>query len=189
MARGLPDVQRAWESVLVTQDSGDGLADTTGRWRPTATEVVAQRVRDLRTRHGWTAEQLADECAKAGAEQLNRSVLANLESGRRKFVTLDEVIALAYVLDVAPVHLLVPTSEVVDHRKFGRVLVDGYRLTDKLSADSLQRARAWIKGEAALPGVDRRMYDAERPEGDPHPPNAADVIAYLQALNAPTDEA
>jgi hypothetical protein len=133
----------------VTQDSGDGLADTTGRWRPTATEVVAH------------------ECAKAGAEQLNRSVLANLESGRRKFVTLDEVIALAYVLDVAPVHLLVPTSEVVDHRKFGRVLVDGYRLTDKLSADSLQRARAWIKGEAALPGVDRRMYDAERPEGDP----------------------
>lgn len=117
-------------------------------------------------------------------------MLANLESGRRKFVTLDEVIALAYVLDVAPIHLVVPISDTVYHSKFGQVLVDGYRLTETVAIDSHRRARAWIKGELAIPGVDQRRYDLERPDGGDgasREVTADEVLAYIQRIAPPKD--
>lgn len=164
----------------MTQESGESA----GSWRPTPTEVVAQRVQELRRRHGWSAQRLADECAAAGVPELNRSVIANLESGRRESVTLDEVFALAYVLDVAPTHLVVPVADEVEHHRHGRVTVAGYRITPTMVADSARRVRAWVRGSQTLPGVSKRFYEAERPDDDlpdaGQPPEA--VLAYLESL-------
>lgn len=168
----------------MTHTNGAGLSGSTGRWRPTPTQVVTQRVRELRALHGWSAATLATKCADVGAPTLNRSVIANLESGRRDYVTIDEVLALAVALDVAPLHLMVPTDDLVTHRQHGPVLVDGYRLTDRLSVDSLRRVRAWIRGELAIPGVDRRIYDAERPTDDDRvQPDPDEMLAYLRSLS------
>lgn len=76
----------------------------------TVTEVVARQVRELRDGRGWSARELADRLAKAGAPQVSRSVLASIESGRRPYVTVDELFALARVFNVSPLRLLLPWS-------------------------------------------------------------------------------
>ena len=67
------------------------------------TRTVAARVQELRRKRGWSAEALAEECADLGMPALNRSVIANIESGRRTYVSVEELLTLAYALDVAPV--------------------------------------------------------------------------------------
>jgi 8-oxo-dGTP diphosphatase len=71
-------------------------------------EVVARRVRELRTDRGWSAQRLGEELTKAGLDW-DRNIVANLETGRRRVISVSELLTLAYVLDVALVHLLVPT--------------------------------------------------------------------------------
>lgn len=43
--------------------------------------------------------------------KLNRSVIANIESGRRPYVTVDELLVLASALKVSPLSLLTPEDD------------------------------------------------------------------------------
>src|SRR5262249_49456016 len=54
-----------------------------------------------------SAQRLAQECAYAGVPSLTRSTLAKIESGVRKSVTTDELVALARALRV-------PASDLLD---------------------------------------------------------------------------
>lgn len=54
-----------------------------------------------------SAQQLADATERAG-HGIPRSVLANLESGRRETVTVPELVTLARVLHVWPIELVFP---------------------------------------------------------------------------------
>lgn len=94
---------------------------------------------------------------------LNRSVIANIESGRRKYVTVDEVFTLAYVLDVAPIHLMVPTDvdETFD--------VERYQPAPERFLP-IPAAREWTRGGYCPPGVDPRVYYAEVPRDEWRPP-------------------
>lgn len=112
---------------------------------PVAT--IGFRVKELRGRRGWTAAQLGAELHKRGTNW-DRFAVANLESGKRQNVTVQELLALALALDVAPVNLLVP----LDNRPY---LVTPTRIED---SDSV---RAWVRGKAPLPGVDERTFLAE----------------------------
>jgi transcriptional regulator with XRE-family HTH domain len=58
-----------------------------------------------------SAQQLADRCAELGMP-IARSVLANLESGRRESVSAAEIMILAQALDVPPVLLMFPLGRV-----------------------------------------------------------------------------
>ena len=80
--------------------SGDGIGD---------------RVRSLRRQRRWTAQRLADECARAGLPSLTRGTLAKIESGVRKSVTAEELVVLARSLGVAVPDLLesVPAADAV----------------------------------------------------------------------------
>src|SRR2546423_10241958 len=78
--------------------------------RGTVTELLADRVRKLRAELGWSAQRLADECARAGFAALTRGMIAKIESGVRRSVTADEVTALAHVLGVTPNDLLAPPA-------------------------------------------------------------------------------
>lgn len=155
--------------------------ETTGAWEPTPTQVVAQRVRELRTRHGWSAQVLAERCADAGMPHLVRDVIANLEAGRRETVTIDEVMLLAYVLDVAVVDLIVPPENRVEHHKYGPVDLWGYRVTPATTITGLSPVRRFVSGEGALAGMDKRRWQSERPD-ESGQPSAADVLAYLQSV-------
>jgi transcriptional regulator with XRE-family HTH domain len=79
-------------------------------------EAIARRVRELRHKRGWSAQDLANRCAEIGAADMTSAVLANIETGRRhpgtgirrREVTVEELLALARALDVLPSDLLEP---------------------------------------------------------------------------------
>jgi transcriptional regulator with XRE-family HTH domain len=75
------------------------------------TQQLAGRIRRMRTQRGWSAQHLADSCARAGARSLTRSAIAKIESGIRQSVTADEVAALAHVFGVSVADLLAPGSD------------------------------------------------------------------------------
>lgn len=104
-------------------------------WAARLTDVIAGQVRRYRVARDMTAQQVVDECIALGLP-MKRSVLVNLEHGRRGNVTLAELIILAKVLDVHPVELVFPLgrSESVE------VLPD----TNADAWDALQ----WFTGES-----------------------------------------
>lgn len=127
--------------------------------------VIAQRVRELRTGRGWSAQRLADELTKRGVSW-DRSIVANLETGRRQTVTVEEWLALAYVLDVAPVHLLVPPTDADRPQTGGFVNVAPVHSV----VTTPGWYRAWVRGQAPLVGVDPRRYFSEVPDSEFVPP-------------------
>jgi transcriptional regulator with XRE-family HTH domain len=154
----LERVKATWHGVAVTQRH-PSVVDPS--------DNVARRIRELRTRRGWSAERLAKACADVGRPELNRSVIANIESRRRREVTLEEAVTLAYVLDVAPVHLMVPVDD-----------AELYLGTpDPLPNPA---ARAWIRGEWCPPGCDPRVYFSEVPaeEFRPERPSSDTIAAH-----------
>ena len=78
-----------------------------------ASDLAGQRIREIRQRRGWTARELADECAKVGASHITATVITNLETRRRltRQITLDELLVLAHVLQVPPLLLFVPLDD------------------------------------------------------------------------------
>lgn len=122
--------------------------------------AVARRIAEVRRDRGWTAADLGDRCAAAGFPALNRSVIANIETGRRNYVSVDELIALAYVFDVPPISLLVPRAvgEDVDEEYYA---VPSTRV-DRLTM-TFDQAREWIRGRWAPSLTDARKYWNEVP--------------------------
>lgn len=57
-----------------------------------------------------SAQQLADECARLGHPGLQRTVISNLENGRRRDVSVADVLVLAAALEVAPAALVFPVG-------------------------------------------------------------------------------
>ena len=89
-------------SALVTQNDG---------WPAKMARQVAREVRRYREmrRPRMSVQRLADRTAELGMP-IPRSVLANLESGRRDTVSVAEVLVLAAALDVAPIELISPVG-------------------------------------------------------------------------------
>jgi len=73
-------------------------------------KIVAERIRSIRTGRRWSAQRLADECAREGMPSLTRGAIAKIESGVRKSVTADEVAVLARVLGVTSQYLMTPAA-------------------------------------------------------------------------------
>ncbi|MBZ9638004.1 helix-turn-helix domain-containing protein [Streptomyces sp. PSKA30] len=114
------------------------------------TEAIARRVSALRQRKGLNRQQLGEAMAANGVEW-NRFTVSSLENGKRQNVTVVELLTLAKVLDVAPVHLLVPLED--EHP---------YQVTPKLTMPAT-RVRAWIRGQKPLPGTDLQIFYTEVP--------------------------
>lgn len=87
----------------------------------------------------------------------DRSIVANFESGRRKYVTVEEWLALAYLLNVAPVHMLVPID--ADENT-------PYQLVPEGGPSSALPVRAWIRGQTIIGAVDPKEYFAQVPDAE-----------------------
>lgn len=72
------------------------------------TAAIGQQVRTYRQQRGWSARELADRCREAGLSKWNREIVTNLEIGRRSYVSVDELFALAVVFGIPPLALCVP---------------------------------------------------------------------------------
>lgn len=114
----------------------------------TPSQVLADELRRTRERRGWTQQALAERL-EAIDLPIDRSTIAKIEAGSRG-VSVDEVLAFAVALGVAPMSLMLPRSG-------GRV-----RIAPGVEVDSWVAA-AWWRGvfplgdDAAL--EDRRFFD------------------------------
>lgn len=140
----------------------------------TPTATVATRVRELREKRGWSARELAERCATAGAPHLDRSIIANIESGRRRSVSVEELLVFAYVLDVAPVHLLVP---VVDDVLYAAT-------PDTICTPT--RAREWVRGKLSMTGLsaNKKIFFTEVPEDEWQPPGPPPRMSTSEEIRA-----
>src|SRR5882757_4881744 len=102
----------------------------TGDAAPPVSVLVGRQVAAIRKGRGMSVPQLAQAVTDTGVK-MDRFAVSNLERGDRKSIRVDELFALAEVLEVAPVHLVVP--------------IEGgdYMVTPNHTVDSA-RARAWI---------------------------------------------
>lgn len=94
----------------------------------------------------WSAQRLADECTSLGMET-PRDVIVDLETGRRKSISVAELAVIAAALGVPPVLLLFgvgteETAEVLPGRH-----VPAFR------------AAQWFSGEGPLPETGRWLPD------------------------------
>lgn len=136
---------------------------------PDATGTVRQRVKELRGRRGWTAAELGSRLSKLGVPW-DRSIVANFENGRRRAVSVQELIGLALVFDVAPVNLLVPLN-------------DGPVQLTPTRAEPAIDVREWFRGSVPLPGIDARTFLTEVSMADleGRRPELADLRSSLMA--------
>jgi transcriptional regulator with XRE-family HTH domain len=118
------------------------------------TITAAAEVRRLRNARKMSAQRLSEACEEAGVI-IPRSVLANLESGRRPTISLAELLAIAAVLEVNPIDLVVPA-----HARDG----EPFNITPNITT-TVAKARAWIAGQGFLnpPATTEEFADAIRP--------------------------
>jgi transcriptional regulator with XRE-family HTH domain len=120
-------------------------------------ELLAAYIRKLRDERGWTAEGIAARCAKAGAPEITRSVIANIETGRRdaagwrrRDVTVDELVTLAAVLEMPAGALLAlalghATEVVSTELRISRIRDrDARLLLRKAASDATSGGTVWL---------------------------------------------
>jgi transcriptional regulator with XRE-family HTH domain len=107
-------------------------------WAATLARDIAGQIRRHRLARELSAQQLADRCAALGME-IPRSVIANLEIGRRPTVSVAELLILAAALEVPPVALIAPLGQEPETR----ILPN----RELITFDAI----LWMSGEARLP--------------------------------------
>lgn len=113
-----------------------------------ASEIITRQLPGLRERRGMSQRQLSRVLSESGFP-IAHPTIARTETPGARSVTLDETIALAAALDVCPIHLFLPVRADVD------VAITPARVV------SPRQARQWVRGQASLPGQDRRAFAAE----------------------------
>lgn len=83
-------------------------------WSARVLRTVAGEVRRHRIERGMSHQQLADECGRLGHPRLQRAVINNLENGRKRDVSVADVLVLAAALEVAPAALIFPAGYVAE---------------------------------------------------------------------------
>jgi transcriptional regulator with XRE-family HTH domain len=106
-------------------------------------EAVARRVKAERRRQGISAARLAERCAELGMPELNRDVIANIETGRRHDVSVDQLWTLAAALNVPPSLLQIPLGE-----------TQRFAVTPKITIHP-HLALEWNEGEGPLVNTNR----------------------------------
>ncbi len=110
-------------------------------WPKSLTATIAGQIQRTRVARRMSAQQLAEATAALGYE-IPRSVIANLESGRRDAVSIAELVVFAQALKVPPLLLVFP----VGHAQTIEVLPN-------VTADVWAAAK-WFTGEGPFPGTE-----------------------------------
>ena len=120
-------------------------------WAAGIVKVIAREIKRFRTEQGLSAQQLADECKRLGYP-IPRSVLANLEIGRRETISVPELLILAQALHIPPIRLLLPLGQHAPAQGDGVPpdLVDVAPGEPRTTAQVLK----WLRGDAMDPTYD-----------------------------------
>lgn len=120
--------------------------------------LLGRRLEWLRQTHGLSLRSMSARLDEAGFG-LHHTAVGKIERGERR-VDLDELLAMSYVLDAAPVHLFVGADE-----PFSREADQAAEVVAGV-APSLTALRMWIRGDLPLAGQDPRRYRAFVPLGE-----------------------
>lgn len=142
---------------------------------PSPSAAITAQVRALRTERGWSARELAGRMTAEGVPW-DRSVVANLETGRRSGLSVEEWLALARVLDVPPLHLLAPLDD-----------DEPVAVTPNLTVPA-KTLRAWIRGQRT-PISESPEFMRHRPadERDELAIDVATLNRVIQAMEIETE--
>jgi transcriptional regulator with XRE-family HTH domain len=160
-----------------------------GLWSADHAWLIAQQVRWRRKARGWSAKDLSDKCLADGFD-IPRSTIADLENGRRRSVSVAELLAFARVLGVSPMDLVYPLE-----------LGGAFRVSRTEWLTSLDARRWWgghsfgqpitrhgepIKSEASTPEASNHSIDLEPIKAalaEAIAPLLAHIEGLTQALN------
>lgn len=90
------------------------MTKQSSKWGDETHQRIANAIKAAR-KGKYTAEQIAEQCAEL-RHPISRGMLANLETGRLRNITVADLLAVAMALGVPPISLLYPgmPDEVVD---------------------------------------------------------------------------
>lgn len=97
---------------------------------------IAQEIRRHRLARGMSAQQLSDACAKLGAS-IPRTVISNIENGRRTNVSVAEVLVIARALGQPPGALVFPAGYVNEVEYLPEKKTDPLEAVDWWSGEQL----------------------------------------------------
>lgn len=101
----------------------------------TAVERVAANVKLLRTRRGWTQNQLAAEMGQKFPQ-----VVATTEIGKRR-ITVDDLVDFARVFGVTPEQMMSDDPDAGGHQLYEVSTDDG--ITRTIAADTVDPGETW----------------------------------------------
>lgn len=79
----------------------------TQSWDEALLSRTAAEIRRLRKEQGLSAQKVADRTSELG-QTVSRTTVADIENGRRKYISVVELLLLAAALNTTPVALLYP---------------------------------------------------------------------------------
>lgn len=132
-----------------------------------AGQIFARRLKEVRTRRGWSQTELAMRLEDFGRPMLRQTIanLENPEHSRARHVPLEDVLAIAAVLGVAPVHMFVPLEDDTRVRLFERTIRDDEgSVVQDLGVVPAFIARAWVRGQGTVGEYNHRVFFSEMPE-------------------------
>ncbi|HYB48689.1 MAG TPA: helix-turn-helix transcriptional regulator [Streptosporangiaceae bacterium] len=115
-----------------------------------ASDLAGRRLEQVRRRREWTRKELADRCAAIGAPHITAAVITDLETRRRssRKITIDELLVLAYVLDVPPIFLFAPADG-----------TEKLQITPDVEKDAIESG-AWIADDTTRPAGAMQTHSA-----------------------------
>ncbi|MCF3960587.1 helix-turn-helix domain-containing protein [Streptomyces fuscigenes] len=134
-------------------------------WPADVSATIARELRRHRTERSISAQQLADACARLGHPALQRTVISNIENGRRRDVSVADLLVLAAALEVAPAALVFPAGYAAETEYLpGRTAtpleaVDWFAGVGAPEDSALALARRHQELERRIRGVYRRIWE------------------------------
>jgi transcriptional regulator with XRE-family HTH domain len=127
----------------------------------TPSQAFGRRLRQVRKGRRMSGQRLTELLDEYGFG-IHRTRLARIENGATP-ATLEDLFALAFVLDLSPSALVVPERDEVE---LGEKLEDepGVKLLDR--SEDPGQFRAWVKGEAPLDDQNPDLFELQRPLSD-----------------------
>ena len=136
---------------------------TQGDWSAKLTQCIAWQIRRRRKAIGWSARDLSAACDGYGYN-IPRTVIADLENGRRQSISVPELLTLSWALKVPPIDLVYPLE-----------LGDGSALSPS-TLDVVLAGRDWWRSSINDPDLTK---DVET--------SAAEMTAIAEAVSGLND--
>ena len=157
-------------------------------WPRRLAASIGERVRELRKTQGLSAQELADRTTTLGHE-VKRSVISDMEIGRRPTVALPDIFVLARALSVPPIALIAPAASGSAIEVLAGDAVDTWAAVDWINGAGarLNSPRTWIASHEDVEASEAIWHHVGDPYFVKHLYDVA-VARWLDAIKSAATE-